>query len=208
MTKIIQFDPNKIRARGGFENFEPNPMQKSSYKAIKQDLEDSFSYDDPDFDEEKEQSAYSIQEVVQLVGEKKTDEIFATYLAKSDNEITGTISPPTGDIPLKESLGTIWGKNKESAQTKAQKLSKLRKTKRAFLMLEKEASKKLREKTGTEKGIKITVKTEDEEAYLTDVLEEQIEFYRKGKLGATISLLGQRINHNFGKFVDKMTSDD
>lgn len=208
MAKIIQFDPNRIRAEQSRLNNIDGKAQRPTFKTTEYKIEDSFEYEEPDFDDEDEPLSYSIQEVISLAGSKKTDEIFETFLPKGKDDLSGTISPPTGDIPLKESLKTIWGKNKESDATKKAKISELSRTKRAFLALEREASKKHNKLTGENKSIKIIVRTEDDEAPLTDILDEQIEFYRKNRLSATVDLIGQRITHKFGAFVDRMTYDD
>lgn len=203
---IIQFDPNRINAqRNGL--YSANEQKKPDFRSYREPVGDFFEPEEPD-SEPKERVLYSIQEVISLVGEKKTDEIFDTFLSDGKDDISGTISPPTGDIPLKESLSTIWGKNKETVENKKAKISELSKTKRAFLALEREASKKYGERTGENKQIKIVVRTEDEEEPLTDILEKQIKFYKKNKLFATADLIGQRINSRFDAFVDKMLYDD
>ena len=211
MAKIIQFDPNKIRAeQSRLNNLDNRSAQRPTFKTPEYEIEDSFEYEEPDFDEDEEEEplSYSIQEVISLAGSKKTDEIFENFLPKGRDDISGTISPPTGDVPLKESMRTIWGKSKESDATKRAKISELARTRRAFLTLEKEASKKHNKLTGENKRIKIVVRTEDDEAPLTDILDKQIKFYEKRKLSATVDLIGQRIAHGFGVIVDKMTNYD
>ncbi len=149
--------------------------------------------------------SYPIQDVIKLVGKKRTDEIFETFLSDNGNGSTGKISPPTGEDSLIESLSTIWGKNKLTEEEKEAKLFELSRTKRAFLILEKEASKKLEEQTGKKTNIKIAVQTDDKEAFLTDILDEQISFYKKNDVAASADLIGQRIGHKFSSFIDKLT---
>ena len=71
------------------------------------------------------------------------------------------------------------------------------------MALEREASKNLEEKTGKKANIKIKVRTEDDEAYLTDILDEQMNFYKKDRISATIGLIGQKISSKFNSFAKK-----
>lgn len=205
MAKIIPFRPDYSTSNKPVQQKDPIEFPADrDYSCLYLHPEaDSFELEGNDFEDDIEPSSYSIQEVVELAGEKRTDEIFETFLSRKSNGIKGKISPPEADTPLKESLAVIWGKDKDSKETRKAKLSELSRTKRAFLALEREASKNLEEKTGKKANIKIKVRTEDDEAYLTDILDEQMNFYKKDRISATIGLIGQKISSKFNSFAKK-----
>ena len=205
MAKIIPFRPDYSTSNKPVQQKDPIEFPADrDYSCLYLHPEaDSFELEGNDFEDDIEPSSYSIQEVVELAGEKRTDEIFETFLSRKSNGIKGKISPPEADAPLKESLAVIWGKDKDSKETRKAKLSELSRTKRAFLALEREASKNFEEKTGKKANIKIKVRTEDDEAYLTDILDEQMNFYKKDRISATIGLIGQKISSKFNSFAKK-----
>lgn len=154
--------------------------------------------------------SYTLEEMRELVGEKRADEIFSTMLRGAKEPKSSVMSPPNGEVPLRKSLAYVWDNSKETQDDKKAKLGQIARLKRAFGALEKECSKKHEELYGERADIKITFYDydEDEEFYLTDMLEKQADFYRKGKIAASFDLIGQRINHGLDCFLDKIIIDE
>lgn len=215
MSNIIEFDPNRGNKFKSGRNYHKKEPVNFSVKNTGSKY-DSFSLNQEDdvfdrsslqlMDDENNHVSLTLDTVIQLAGAEKTNEIFDTFLSEGkENEQNGIISPPAGDVPLRESFKTVWNNSDENQIQKDKKIAELTRMKFAFLALENEASKNFQEKTGSSKNIKIMLKDEENECALTDILDKQIHFYRKGRLGASLDLIGKRINYGIECFIDKMT---
>lgn len=196
MAEIINFPisgsqaPNKAGSKANNE-----------YYGRTKPTSDSFERRAP-----KKPVGYTLEEMRGLIGEERMDEIFSNMLKGAKKPNNSIMSPPGGEVPLRESLAYVWDDSKETQADKKAKLGQIARLRRAFRQVELECSKKHEELYGTPADIRIKVYDydNDEKCYLTDMLDKQADFYRKGKVADSFDLIGKRINHGLDCLLDRM----
>lgn len=193
MAKIIEFNPNYIPKNNGVRT-ATNQGQRVQVTRLNFQQEDSFQRSK----KTAPKKGYSIEEMRALIGEEKADRIFSRIMGGDD--AYGIISTPDGSQPLKVTLGEVWDFSEKAKLEREKKAKALGRTRRAFATFERECSKKHEELYGEKIDIRIKItKTnefgEKEVYYLTDILKEQEEFYKKGRLMASVDLFKQRMGY-------------
>lgn len=204
MGSVIDFNS----AKAAMEASNVGNTRKTDYSTnargrIRETKSDTFEHRTKP-SSEIEPKGYTLEEIVRLVGPERTDEIFSKLLEGAPNTKSSVVSPLIEEASLKENLRTVWDDSKEAQAERKAKLSNLAKTRRAFRQLEIEASRSHEEKYGKRADIRIKVTDydNDEEKYLTDMLKEQEDFYRKGKMSASMEVVGKKMNQGFNRFLD------
>ena len=212
MTKIIQFpgsyNPNNTTTTDTKGKKPVYDYNISDYTGI--DEGDSFIPSSELNDEQellvRKTAGYSLEEMAELVGEERVNEIFSNLIVDGSPAV---ISPVAGTKPFREGLKEIWDDSDNKRAERLAKKTDLYRTLRAFEEFEEECSDRHNEIYGTNTNVKITLTDEEGETYfLTDELKKQLDFYKKGKIGQTFSLIGQKINNGLIRFADSMTIDD